>query len=82
MYSKETSSYKTIEDYRAAEAEYHTELMSVTRRYSSRLGIVSLMGVIDIVKQEVIELEKATQKNLDQHDTKQKKVDFQESDYF
>ena len=82
MYSKETGYYKTMEDYRAAESEYHTELMGISRRYLSKLGIVSLMGVLDIVKQEIMELEQATKKNLDHQATKQKPMEVQEADYF
>ena len=82
MYSKETGYYKSMEEYRAAESEYHTELMGISRRYISKLGIVSLVGVLDIVKQEIMELEKATKKNLDQQDTKQKPIEVEEADYF
>ena len=53
-----------IEDYRALEIEFHTELMKICRRYINELGIVSIIGILDIVKQETIELEGATRKNI------------------
>ena len=74
--------YKSIDEYKAAETELHTELMNVTRRYISKLGIISLMGVLDVVKQETRELERATRKNLDIEEPKQKDVEIKEPDYF
>lgn len=53
-----------IEDYRALEIEFHTELMKICRRYINELGIVSIIGILDIVKQETIELEGATRRNI------------------
>lgn len=82
MYSEKTGYYKSLEEYRVAETELHTELMGITRRYISKLGIVSLMGILDIVKQETRELEKATRKNLDDGPPKQTKVEVKEPDYF
>ena len=82
MYSEKTGYYKSLEEYRAAETELHTELMGITRRYISKLGIVSLIGILDIVKQETRELEKATRKNLDDGPPKQTKVEVKEPDYF
>jgi len=82
MYSEKTGYYKSLEEYRVAETELHTELMGITRRYISKLGIVSLMGILDIVKQETRELEKATRKNLDDGPPKQTKVEIKEPDYF
>ena len=65
MFNEKNGYYNNLEDYRTAETELHTELMAVSRKYINKLGIVSLMGVLDIVKQEIRELEKATNKNLD-----------------
>jgi len=64
MNSNNPNYYNTLSDYRAAETELHTELMAVTRKYISKLGIVSLMGILDIVKQETIELERVTKQNF------------------
>jgi len=52
----------TLEEYRGLEVELHRDLMKVCRKYINELGIVSIMGILDIVKQESMELEKATSK--------------------
>jgi len=52
----------TLEEYRALEVALHRELMNTCRKYIGDLGIVSIMGILDIVKQETIELERATSK--------------------
>ena len=52
----------TLEEYRSLEVELHRDLMKVCRKYINELGIVSIMGILDIVKQESMELEKATSK--------------------
>jgi len=59
----------TLEEYRALETELHRELMKVCREYINDLGIVSIMGILDIVKQEAIELEKATRKIMKSEET-------------
>lgn len=57
-------SNRSLEEYRGFEAALHRDLMNCCRRYVNYLGIVSIVGIIDIVKQETIELEKATKKNI------------------
>ena len=52
----------TLEEYMALEIELHRDLMKVCRKYITELGIVSIMGILDIVKQEAMELEKAANK--------------------
>ena len=54
----------TLLEYRAAEIKLHSELMKICRNYINELGIVSIMGILDIVKQETIELEGATRRNI------------------
>jgi len=65
MFNGKSGFYSSLEDYRAAETEFHMELMAVSRKYIHKLGVVSLVGVLDVVKEEVKELQKATNKNLD-----------------
>ncbi len=61
---------KTLKEYRMLEANLHTELMNCSRKYLNDLGIVSIVGIMDIVKQEIMELEKAMKKPVDnQNDT-------------
>jgi len=85
MFNQKTGFYNTIEEYRTAETELHTELMAVSRKYIHKLGIVSLIGVIDIVKQEVRELEHATNKSLDdepQHQEFNSDIEKKEQSFF
>lgn len=83
MVSEETEYFNSLEEYRNAEAELHTELINISRRYLPKLGIVSLVGVLDVVKQEVRELERVSRGNIDDaEETKQKKVEIKGSDYF
>ncbi|UCH72118.1 MAG: hypothetical protein JSW62_00795 [Thermoplasmatales archaeon] len=55
---------KTLEEYRASEIEFHRELMKVCRRYMNEIDIACMVGIIDIVKRETIDLESATRQNL------------------
>lgn len=54
----------TLLEYRAAEIKLHSEMMKICRNYINELGIVSIIGILDIVKQETIELEGATRRNI------------------
>jgi hypothetical protein len=60
---------RTLEKYRALETELHRELMKICREYINDLGIISITGILDIVKQEAIELEKATRKIMKSEET-------------
>lgn len=80
MYPGEDSNM-TLSKYRQLEMQLHIELMNTCRKYMSQLGILSIMGILDVVKQESIELEGATRKNikkegLDTH------IPENETDYF
>ena len=54
----------TLKEYRTAEIGLHSELMKICRNYINELGIISIIGILDIVKQETIELEGATRRNI------------------
>jgi len=58
---------KNIEDFRQQEVQLHLELTNICRRYISKIGIVPIIGILDIVKQETIEFERATNKDLDKN---------------
>lgn len=59
----------TLEEYRNYEIQLHHELMNCCRKYISKVTIVSILGILDIVKQEAIELEQAT-RNMPQEKSK------------
>jgi len=53
----------TLEDYKNVEVNLHRDLMNSCRKYMNYLDIVSIIGILDVVKQEAIELEKATNRS-------------------
>ena len=69
----------TLDDYRRLEGQLHLELMNACRKYISDLGIISIRGLLDIVKQEVVELEKVTRDSFRKEETDAdtaEKIDF------
>ena len=54
----------SFEDYKNMEIALHRDLMNSCRKYVNDLSIVSILGILDIVKQESIELERATKHNI------------------
>ena len=55
---------RTLNEHRQLEMELHLELLKTCKKFIPKLGIVSIMGILDIVKQEAIELEKATRESI------------------
>ena len=51
----------SLEEYKTLEVELHRDLMNCCRKYMRQLGIISIVGVIDLVKQETVELSRAAQ---------------------
>lgn len=70
MYPAESNNM-TLEKYRTLEVEFHIELMKICRRYINELGIVSIIGILDVVKQETIELESATKRDIKAEDAEE-----------
>jgi len=62
--NSENSSGRTFEDYKSMEIALHRDLMNSCRKYINDLSIVSILGILDIVKQESIELERAAKHNI------------------
>jgi hypothetical protein len=59
----------SLEEYHALELMLHRDLMECCRKHINDLGIISIIGIVDIVKNEVIELEKATKTNIEKEKT-------------
>jgi len=57
----------TLKNYKTYEIQLHRELINSCRKYTNTLSIVSILGILDIVKQETIELEHATKNTQNQH---------------
>lgn len=63
MYTDESQD-RSFKEFRISEVELHVQLIKICRDYISELGIVSILGILDIVKQEIIEFDKATRKDV------------------
>ena len=63
MITEETAQ-DTSEEYKNYEIEFHRELMSSCRKYINKISILSIIGILDYVKQEAVELENATSHNI------------------
>jgi len=64
MMNPEETREDRLDYYKNMEISLHRELMSSCRKYINELSIVSILGILDVVKQESIELEKATRHNI------------------
>lgn len=53
-------------EYKAMETKLHRELIQGCRRYINKLSIISIVGILDIVSQEIKELDKMGFKNTDE----------------
>lgn len=49
-----------LDEYRAMETKLYGELAKSCQSYSTKLSIISVVGILDIVKQEVKDLDKET----------------------
>jgi len=54
-----------LNEYKQYEKNLRLELMGICRRYIPRISITSIMGVLDLVKQETLELEKVTKSDVE-----------------
>jgi len=67
----------TLKSYKDYEIQLHREIINSCRKYLKTLSIVSILGILDIVKHETIELEQATKNTLNQNvDSEQDISDF------
>lgn len=63
MITEETTQNNS-EEYKNFEMELHREIMNSCRKYINKISIFSILGIMDYVKQEVVDLENATTQNL------------------
>jgi len=47
-----------LDEYKAMETTLYGELVKSCQSYSTKLSIISIVGILDIVKQEIKDLEK------------------------
>ena len=65
----------SLEELRAAQFELHRELMNTCRRYLPVVGLPTVIGIIDMVKNESIDLEAATRQRVDKENTSEDNFD-------
>jgi len=63
MFPNEEGS-KTDNQYKSIEANLHRDIMNVCRRYINHLSIISILGTLDMAKNETIELMRATKREI------------------
>ena len=63
MITEETTQ-NTSEEIKNYEIELHREIMNSCRKYIKKISIFTILGILDYVKQEAVELENATSQNL------------------
>jgi hypothetical protein len=49
-----------LKDYKILETRLYGELMKTCRRYTNDLNLISILGILEIVKQEITELDKTS----------------------
>ena len=47
-----------LDEYKSMETKLYGELVKSCRSYSTKLSIISIVGILDIVKQEIKDLDK------------------------
>ena len=47
-----------LDEYKSMETKLYGELVKSCQSYSAKLSIISIVGILDIVKQEIKDLEK------------------------
>ena len=55
-----------LKEYKVIETRLYGEIMKTCRRYSNELSLISLLGILDIVKQEIQDLDKTTRIMMDE----------------
>ena len=68
-----------VEEYQTLETRLYGELVRSCQRYSTKLRITSVLGILDLVKQEVLNLEKEHMKFMDKESPEeQSNITFEE----
>jgi len=53
-------------EYKALETKLYGELIKTCRRYHNKLSIISIVGILELISQEIRELDKTDLKNMDE----------------
>ncbi len=65
-----------LEEYKTLETRLYGELMRSCQRYFTKLRIISILGILDFVKQEVWNLERENMKFMDKGPGEQLNISF------
>ena len=61
----EESPTEGYEEYKTLETRLYGELIRSCQRYGTKLRLISILGILDYVKQEIMDLEKENMKFMD-----------------
>jgi len=53
-------------DYKAMETRLYGELLKTCRRYNNKLSIISIVGILELISQEMKDLNKTDFKDMDE----------------
>jgi hypothetical protein len=53
-------------EYKALETKLYGELVKTCRRYHNKLSIISIVGILELISQEIRELEKTDLRNMEE----------------
>ena len=56
------SEVQLLEEYKNLETRLYGELIKSCRRYSNKLNVISILGILELVKQEIKDLDKTHKK--------------------
>jgi hypothetical protein len=68
----EGSPVNEYENYKTLETRLYGELIRSCQKYSAKLRIISIFGILDLVKQEILDLEKENIKFSDEENSEQR----------
>ena len=68
MERKETNVFDSpkLIEYRAMETRLYGELLKSCRFYQNKLSLISILGILELVGQEIKELDRTNIKNIDE----------------
>jgi hypothetical protein len=53
-------------DYKAMETRLYGELLKTCRRYNNKLSIISIIGILELISQEMKDLDKTDFKDMEE----------------
>jgi len=65
-----------LEEYKTLETRLYGELMRSCQRYFTKLRVISILGILDFVKQEVWNLERENMKFMEKNPGEQLNINF------